>query len=67
MAFAVSGAALFSVLSSAGSTSASCSAGYRPFELLLGRLLFLGPLALVDRGRFSVDDGRSRPGRRAPG
>jgi len=53
MAFAVSGAALFSVLSSRAADQRLILCGYRPFEMLLGRLLFLGPLALVISFAFS--------------
>jgi len=54
MSFAVSGAALFSVLSSRAADQRLVLSGYRPFELLLGRLLFLGPLALVISAGFSL-------------
>jgi hypothetical protein len=54
MAFAVSGAALFSVLSSRAADQRLILCGYRPFEMLLGRLLFLGPLALVISALFSL-------------
>jgi hypothetical protein len=54
LAFAVSGAALFSVLSSRSADQRLILSGYRPFEMLLGRLLFLGPLALVIAGVFSL-------------
>jgi hypothetical protein len=54
LAFAVSGAALFSVLSSRAADQRLVLSGYRPFEMLLGRLLFLGPLALVIAGLFSL-------------
>lgn len=53
MAFAVSGASLFSVLSSSEVDQRLVLGGYRPFELLLGRLLFLGPLGLVIAAGFS--------------
>jgi len=53
MAFAVSGAALFSVLSSRAADQRLILSGYRPFEMLLGRLLFLGPLALTISFAFS--------------
>jgi hypothetical protein len=53
MAFAVSGAALFSVLSSRSADQRLVLSGYRPFEMLLGRLAFLGPLALVVAALFS--------------
>jgi len=54
MAFAVSGAALFSVLSSRAADQRLVLSGYRPFEMLLGRLMFLGPMALVVAGVFSL-------------
>jgi hypothetical protein len=54
MAFAISGAALFSVLSSRAADQRLVLCGYRPFEMLLGRLIFLGPLALVISAGFSV-------------
>jgi len=54
LAFAVSGAALFSVLSSRAADQRLVLCGYRPFEMLLGRLLFLGPLALTIAALFSV-------------
>jgi hypothetical protein len=54
MAFAISGAALFSVLSSRAADQRLILCGYRPFEMLLGRLLFLGPLALAISGGFSL-------------
>ena len=54
MAFAVSGAALFSVLSSREVDQRLVLAGYRPVEMLFGRLVFLGPLGLVIGGGFSL-------------
>jgi len=54
MAFAVSGAALFSVLSSRAADQRLMLSGYRPFEMLLGRLVFLGPLSLLIAALFSV-------------
>jgi len=54
LSFAVSGAALFSVLSSRAADQRLVLCGYRPFEMLLGRLLFLGPLALFIAGLFSL-------------
>lgn len=54
MAFAVSGATLFSVLSSQNVDQRLVLGGYRPIELLLGRLLFLGPLGLVIAAGFSA-------------
>lgn len=53
MAFAIAGATLFSTLSSAEVDQRLVLAGYRPIELLLGRLLFLGPLGLVIAAGFS--------------
>lgn len=47
IAFAVAGATLFSALSSIEVDQRLVLAGYRPLELLLGRLLFLGPLGLA--------------------
>jgi hypothetical protein len=54
LAFAVSGAALFSVLSSRAADQRLVLSGYKPFEMLLGRLLFLGPLSLSIAGAFSL-------------
>jgi hypothetical protein len=54
LAFAIAGATLFSTLSSADVDQRLVLGGYRPFELLVGRLLFLGPLALVIAAGFSV-------------
>ncbi|MBL0205080.1 MAG: hypothetical protein IPQ14_12345 [Candidatus Microthrix sp.] len=54
MAFAVSGATLFSVLSSQNVDQRLILGGYRPVDLLIGRLLFLGPLGLVIAAGFSV-------------
>ena len=53
MAFAVSGATLFSVLSSIEVDQRLVLGGYRPIELLVGRLLFLGPLGLAIAAGFS--------------
>lgn len=47
MAFAVSGATLFSILSSSEVDQRLVLGGYRPIELLLGRVLFLAPLGSV--------------------
>ncbi|MGN6606741.1 MAG: hypothetical protein ACTHMS_07000 [Jatrophihabitans sp.] len=44
MAFAVSGATLFSAVSSLAVDQRLVLCGYRPVELMLGRLLFLAPL-----------------------
>jgi hypothetical protein len=54
MAFAVSGATLFSVLSSAEADQRLVLGGYRPADLLVGRVLFLGPLGLAIGGAFSL-------------
>ena len=54
MAFAVSGATMFSILSSLEVDQRLVLAGYRPVELLLGRLLFLGPLGLVIAAAFTA-------------
>jgi len=54
MAFAVSGAALFSILSSRDVDQRLVLTGYRPIELLLGRLGFLAPLGLAIAGGFGV-------------
>jgi hypothetical protein len=54
MAFAVSGAALFSVMSSAEADQRLVLGGYRPIDLLMGRLLFLGPLGLAIAAGFGV-------------
>ncbi|HEV7204562.1 MAG TPA: hypothetical protein VGN18_08105 [Jatrophihabitans sp.] len=54
MAFAVGGAALFSALSSLAVDQRLVLAGYRPIELLLGRLMFLGPLGIVIAGLFTA-------------
>jgi hypothetical protein len=54
LAFAVSGATLFSILSSSEVDQRLVLSGYRPHELLLGRLAFLGPLGLAIAVAFSV-------------
>lgn len=54
MAFSVSGATLFSVLSSEEVDQRLVLGGYRPLDLLLGRLGFLAPLGLVIGALFSV-------------
>ncbi len=54
MAFAVSGAALFSVLSSRQVDQRLVLTGYKPVDLLFGRLAFLGPLGLFIGGVFSL-------------
>lgn len=54
MAFAVSGATLFSILSSSEVDQRLVLGGYRPFDLLIGRLLFLGPLGLAIAAGFSA-------------
>jgi hypothetical protein len=53
LAFAVSGATLFSVLSSQEVDQRLVLAGYLPRELLLGRLAFLGPLGVAIAAAFS--------------
>jgi predicted nucleic acid-binding protein len=54
MSFAVSGAALFSIMSARAVDQRLVLAGYRPLELLLGRVAFLGPLALSIAAGFAV-------------
>lgn len=54
MAFAISGATLFSVLSSSEVDQRLVLGGYRPHELLLGRIVFLGPMGLTIAAAFSV-------------
>jgi hypothetical protein len=54
LAFAVSGATLFSVLSSTEVDQRLVLTGYQPRELLLGRLAFLGPLGLLLAGGFTL-------------
>lgn len=54
IAFAVAGATVFSALSSAEVDQRLVMGGYRPIELLLGRLLFLGPLGLLLAAAFSA-------------
>lgn len=54
MAFSVSGATLFSVLSSTEVDQRLVLGGYRPLDLLLGRLCFLGLLGLAIGGGFSL-------------
>ncbi|MGZ4674994.1 MAG: hypothetical protein ACXVJ7_03885 [Acidimicrobiia bacterium] len=54
MAFAISGATLFSVLSSNEVDQRLILAGYRPHELLLGRLVFLGPLGITIGAGFTA-------------
>jgi len=54
MAFAISGATLFSVLSSGDVDQRLVLSGYRPHELLLGRLLFLAPMGLAIATGFAV-------------
>jgi hypothetical protein len=53
MAFAVSGATLFSAISSLAVDQRLVLGGYRPIELLIGRVLFLGPLGLVIAALFA--------------
>lgn len=54
MSFAVSGAALFSILTARAADQRLVLAGYRPVELLLGRLCFLGPLAIALAAAFTA-------------
>jgi hypothetical protein len=54
MAFSISGATLFSILSSREVDQRLVLSGYRPIELLLGRLLFLGPFGLAIAAGFST-------------
>jgi ABC-2 family transporter protein len=54
MAFSISGATLFSILSSREVDQRLVLSGYRPIELLLGRLLFLGPFGLSIAAGFSA-------------
>lgn len=54
LAFAVGGATLFSALSSIDVDQRLVLGGYRPLELLLGRLLFLGPLGLAIAAGFAA-------------
>ena len=54
MAFAIAGATFFSTRYSDEVDQRLVLGGYRPIDLLLGRLLFLGPLGLVIAGGFTV-------------
>lgn len=54
MAFAIAGATFFSTRSSAEVDQRLVLGGYRPIELLLGRLLFLGPLGLIIATGFTL-------------
>ena len=54
LAFAISGATLFSILSSSEVDQRLVLSGYRPHELLFGRLAFLGPMGLAIAAGFSV-------------
>jgi hypothetical protein len=54
LAFAISSATLFSILSSSEVDQRLVLGGYRPHELLLGRLAFLGPMALGLAVAFSA-------------
>ncbi len=54
LAFAIGGATLFSTLSSLDVDQRLVLGGYRPFELLVGRLLFLGPLGLLIAAGFAA-------------
>jgi len=50
----VSGATLFSIMSARAVDQRLVLGGYRPVELLLGRVAFLGPLALAIAGGFTA-------------
>jgi hypothetical protein len=64
MAFAVSGATLFSIVSTHAVDQRLVLAGYRPIELLLGRIGFLGPLGLAIAAAFvALMAGMSHPAR----
>lgn len=54
MAFAVGGATVFSALSSLEVDQRLVMNGYRPLELLMGRLLFLCPFGIVIAGLFTA-------------
>jgi hypothetical protein len=54
LAFAISGATLFSILSSSEVDQRLVLGGYRPHELLFGRLAFLGPMSLAIATAFST-------------
>lgn len=54
MAFAVGGATVFSALSSMEVDQRLVMSGYRPLELLIGRLLFLCPFGIVISGIFTA-------------
>ncbi|HTW21792.1 MAG TPA: hypothetical protein VME70_16470 [Mycobacteriales bacterium] len=54
MAFAVGGATVFSALSSSEVDQRLVMGGYRPMELLIGRLLFLCPFGIVISGLFTA-------------
>jgi len=54
LAFSISGATLFSILSSSEVDQRLVLGGFRPHELLLGRLAFLGPLGLAIAAGFSA-------------
>jgi hypothetical protein len=53
LAFAIGGATIFSAISSLRVDQRLVLGGYRPIELLLGRLMFLGPLGLLIAAVFS--------------
>ena len=53
MAFAIAGATFFSTLSSAEVDERLVLGGYRPIDLLLGRVMFLGPLGLLIAAGFT--------------
>jgi len=54
MSFAVAGASLFSILSSGEVDQRLVLSGYRPIELLVGRLAFLIPLGFAIAALFAV-------------
>jgi len=54
LAFSISGATLFSILSSREVDQRLVLAGYRPIELLVGRLMFLGPFGLLLASGFAA-------------
>jgi hypothetical protein len=54
LAFSVSGVTLFSVLSSNEVDQRLVLCGYRPVELLLGRVLFLGPFGIALAVAFAL-------------
>ena len=54
MAFSIAGASIFVAMTAGRWTSALILAGYRPWELLLGRLLLLELFGIAVAGVFSV-------------